>query len=142
MVSPAARPAGPRLAAFGSALYPPAVPFARRGPATPEPVLTFPDSFDVVVLAAARPVRLRLTIRVNGKPMHEAWRTAMKKAFDHFDRDGDGFLSGHETESVFSASGVAQVAGHRHLPADAGRPADPDPPWTATTTGGCRSPSS
>jgi Ca2+-binding EF-hand superfamily protein len=58
-----------------------------------DPVLLFP--------AGDAPARLRLEVTVRGKPPDAAWVAFLDKLFDHFDRDGDGFLSPSEAGRVF-----------------------------------------
>jgi Ca2+-binding EF-hand superfamily protein len=106
-VAPAARPAGPRAAAFLSSLYPDPKPVRLRATAAAAPRPTFIDTYEVVILATHRPIRARVTIHLEGKPVGEAWHAALRKAFEHFDRDGDGFLNGFEAQNAFSNTGLA-----------------------------------
>jgi Ca2+-binding EF-hand superfamily protein len=73
------------------------------------------DGFDAVLLTPARPVRVRVSVLFNGKPVAEAWRAALRAAFDYFDRDRDGFLSAKEVENVFSDRGLAGLLGSGFL---------------------------
>jgi len=46
------------------------------------------------------PVRLRLEVVRDGKPLDGAWEAFLDRLFDHFDRDGDGSLSKAEAGRV------------------------------------------
>jgi Ca2+-binding EF-hand superfamily protein len=72
-------------------------------------VVTVPDVQEVVVLAPGRPVRVRLTVRAEGKPLAEAFRDKLRAAFDYFDRDRDGALGPKELGHVFSDLGLRQM---------------------------------
>ena len=79
--------------------------FGREVPAKADPRPADPDKGqDVLFLAPGRPVLLRLHVEVDGKPLHEAHRTAteqyLKALFQFLDRDGDGFLSEAEARHV------------------------------------------
>jgi Ca2+-binding EF-hand superfamily protein len=67
------------------------------------------SSFDVLVFATQRPVRIRVTALHDGKPLDELWRQKIRTAFDYFDRDGDGFLDANELRLVFTEQGMAQL---------------------------------
>lgn len=100
--------AKPRAAAFGSALYPDIAP-AFRTVAPPAPTVKLPEGYEVVVFAPHRPIRFKVTIQYAGKPLAERWTEALRAAFAGFDRDGDGFLNGHETQYIFSDASLAQL---------------------------------
>jgi len=51
------------------------------------------DVQDVVLLTDARPVHVRLHLRVNNKPYAEKWDGFMDRLFKYLDRNGDGFLA-------------------------------------------------
>ena len=53
---------------------------------------------DFVFLAEARPVLVRLHVRVDGKPLSAAWDDFMKHLFAYLDVNGDGVLSKQEVE--------------------------------------------
>ena len=108
-LAPASRPAGPRAAAFLTRLYPDARPIRPRLPAATAPESPLPAGYEVVVLAQHRPIRVRVTIQIDGKPVGELWQAALRKAFDHFDRDGDGYLNGYEVQNVFSPTAMASL---------------------------------
>jgi Ca2+-binding EF-hand superfamily protein len=108
-VAPSTRPAGPRAAAFLRNLYPDAKPVRPRTAATPVPPPDFLDGYEVVILATHRPIRARVTVQVQGKSVGAAWHAALRKAFDHFDRDGDGYLNGYEVQNAFSVGGLAAL---------------------------------
>ena len=106
------RPTGPRGDSFLAGLAETA-PVAR--PVRPkfelDPKASFPDTLEIIYLANTRPVRVRVTLSMNGKPLGELWRTHLKKLFDAFDRDRDGFLNRFEVENVFSPKGLAGLLG-------------------------------
>jgi Ca2+-binding EF-hand superfamily protein len=108
-VAPATPPAGPRAAALLRTLYPDAKPVRLRTTATAAPPPKFVDTYEVVILATHRPIRARVTIHLEGKPVGQAWQAALRNAFAHFDRDGDGFLNGYEVQNAFSATGLAAL---------------------------------
>src|SRR5947207_12341540 len=62
---------------------------------------------DALLISQHRPIRVRVTIQLDGKPVGEMWQAALSKAFDHFDRDGDGYLNGYEVQNVFSPTAMA-----------------------------------
>jgi Ca2+-binding EF-hand superfamily protein len=51
------------------------------------------DVEDVVFFTEARPVLIRLHVRVNGKAHRVAWENFIDKVFRYLDADGDGVLS-------------------------------------------------
>lgn len=53
---------------------------------------------DFVFLAEARPILVRLHVRVEGKPLSAAWDEFMKYLFADLDFNGDGVLSKEEAE--------------------------------------------
>jgi Ca2+-binding EF-hand superfamily protein len=102
------RAAKPRAAAFVSSLFPDVTPAARlTAPKTPAPKIA--DGYDLVVFAPTRPVRIRVTLRHDGKTFAERWTNALRKAYKGFDRDGDGTLNGHEVQYIFSDAALAQL---------------------------------
>jgi Ca2+-binding EF-hand superfamily protein len=66
------------------------------------------DIQDLVYLSEARPVLLRLHIRVDGKPLAAAWDDFIEYLFAYLDVNGDGVLSKEEAER---APTVAQMIG-------------------------------
>src|SRR5262245_3438118 len=56
------------------------------------------DAQDFVFLGESRPVLIRLHVRVDGKPVQEAWDGFMKHLFAHLDINRDGILSQQEVE--------------------------------------------
>ena len=100
--------ARPRAAAFLSALYPDGAPAARLA-APPAPRVQLPEGYEVVVFAPHRPIRVKVAIRYNGKPLAERWRDALLLAFRGFDRDRDGSLNGFEVQYIFSDLSLAQL---------------------------------
>jgi Ca2+-binding EF-hand superfamily protein len=57
-----------------------------------------PAHLDYVFLASDRPVLIRLHLQVGGRPYYAAWNDYMTKWFNHFDRNGDGWLSKEEVQ--------------------------------------------
>ena len=104
-------PARPRAGTFVRTLTPDprsaSNPVTVVRPATAAPAIAIRDTQEVVILTAARPVRVRLTLQFEGKSVAELWRDKLRKAFDYFDRDRDGFLNGFEVEHIFSDTGVS-----------------------------------
>lgn len=64
---------------------------------------------EVVVLSPTRPVRVRVTVLCEGKPVAHLWQERLRTAFEYFDRDGDGFLNDKETALIFSDAGLNQA---------------------------------
>jgi Ca2+-binding EF-hand superfamily protein len=74
-------------------------PAAEQKKQKPQPVMA-DDVQDLVFLGEARPVYLRLHVRVDGKSVGAAWDAFVKQLFKHLDVNGDGFLSKDEAEGV------------------------------------------
>jgi Ca2+-binding EF-hand superfamily protein len=90
---------------FGLALVLSEAPAA----APPEaPAKVAADVQDVVFLAEARPVLVRLHVRVDDKPVQHAWDGFMKYLFAYLDVNGDGVLDKAEAER---APSVQQIRG-------------------------------
>ncbi|QEL14872.1 EF-hand domain-containing protein [Limnoglobus roseus] len=107
------RPTGPRGDAFVlGAVAPPQRSLQRVLPAFQYDAKTaFPDTLEIVYLANARPIHVRVTLKVNGKPLHEVWQAHLRKLFDAFDRDHDGSLNRFEVENIFSPKGLSGLLG-------------------------------
>lgn len=76
----------------------------------PAPAATderIPDTFDMLVFTAQRPIRIRITMSYDGKPLVARWHHALREAFTYFDRDGNGSLNAAEAQRVFGDSGLA-----------------------------------
>lgn len=117
---PAARP---RAAAFASAPDPVPGPHALLPPEVVAPVDARRDAFDLVVYARHRPLLIRVAVSHGGMPVGERWAGAVRKAFDHFDRDGNGFLNAHELGFAFSNATLAGLmTSGTFAPDPAGRP--------------------
>src|SRR5687768_7029581 len=54
------------------------------------------DVQDIVFFGSTRPVRIRLHIRLDGKPFRAAWDDYISQLFDYLDQDGDGVLNEEE----------------------------------------------
>src|SRR5262249_2171936 len=78
---------GLALALSGPALFAAAPPPAER-PAD--------DVQDVLFLSEGRPVRIRLHVRVDGKPYAARWDDFTARLFNYLDRDNDGVLDKKE----------------------------------------------
>jgi Ca2+-binding EF-hand superfamily protein len=96
------------VAAFGATVLaaPPVAP-APRPVEIPEVKLA--DGYEMVVLAPHRPIRVRVAIRYDGKPLADCWIEALRIAFKGFDRDGSGSLNETETKYIFSSASLAQL---------------------------------
>jgi Ca2+-binding EF-hand superfamily protein len=57
-----------------------------------------PDDYDLVFLGDTRPVLIRLHVRIDGKPLRQAWDEFVAALFRYLDRDGDGVLSQEELQ--------------------------------------------
>ena len=68
-----------------------------------------PDGYEMIVYATHRPIRFTVTVRYEGKTVSERWRDMLRKSFDYFDRDGDGFLNAAEAKLIFADSALAQM---------------------------------
>ncbi len=60
------------------------------------------DVQETIVFAPNRPVRIRLHVQCEGKPVAEMWQERLQKAFEYFDRDKDGYLNEKEVQNIFS----------------------------------------
>ncbi|MGH7174598.1 MAG: hypothetical protein ACRELG_30390, partial [Gemmataceae bacterium] len=69
------------------------------------------DVQDFVFLAEARPVLVRLHVRVDGKALPAAWDDFMKYLFAYLDVNGDGVLSKQEAERAPAAAQLGSVIG-------------------------------
>ncbi|MDB5306234.1 MAG: transaldolase/EF-hand protein [Gemmataceae bacterium] len=105
---PVARSAGPRSAAFASTWFPYSGPAARLSVPVATPA-RLTDGYEVVVYAPHRPIRVRVDLRYEGKTLSDRWRTALRKVFDGFDRDGDGYLSAFEVQYVFTDGSLVNL---------------------------------
>jgi Ca2+-binding EF-hand superfamily protein len=87
-------------------------PVTAPAPRTAKPkTLPFPiaDTQEVVVFNQNRPVRIRLHIQLEGKPIAELWYDKLHYVFEYFDRDKDGYLDAKEVERIFSDTGITQM---------------------------------
>ena len=64
------------------------------------------DAQDFVFLTEARPLFIRMQVRIDGKPLQAGWNDFMKRMFDYLDVDANGVLSKAEAER---APSVAQI---------------------------------
>ena len=86
------------------------------------------DVQDFVFLGEARPVLVRLQVRVNGKPVQAAWDEFMARLFEYLDVNGDGVLDKAEAERVPSLDQIlsgSPVAGLAALGGFGGAPSMP-----------------
>src|SRR5438132_1389036 len=56
------------------------------------------DGHDFIFLGESRPVLIRLHVRVDGKPVQQAWDDFIDSLFRYLDRDGNGVLSEDELQ--------------------------------------------
>src|SRR5260370_39414186 len=56
------------------------------------------DGHDFLFLGDTRPVLIRLRVRIEGKPLQQAWDDFIDSLFRHLDRDGNGVLSEEELQ--------------------------------------------
>jgi Ca2+-binding EF-hand superfamily protein len=56
------------------------------------------DGHDFIFLGEARPVLIRLRVRIDGKPLQQAWNDFIDSLFRYLDRDGNGVLSEEELQ--------------------------------------------
>jgi Ca2+-binding EF-hand superfamily protein len=53
---------------------------------------------DILFFAEQRPIRIRLHVYLEGKPMHAAWREFVSEMFHRFDRNNDGEIDEKEIQ--------------------------------------------
>ena len=68
------------------------------------------DQLDFVLLAADRPVAIRLHARSGSRPYDAGWHDWTGKLFDWFDRDGDGSLSRAEAARLLPVEWLLTLA--------------------------------
>src|SRR5262245_9137282 len=66
---------------------------------------------DLAVFGPDRPVRVRLNVSLDGRPIVQAWRAHMERWFRFLDRNGDNVLS--EAELAFAPPPPAMLQGLR-----------------------------
>jgi Ca2+-binding EF-hand superfamily protein len=64
------------------------------------------DVQDMVFLGESRPVLIRLHVRMDGKPVRQAWTEFMSGLFDYLDVNGDGVLDKSEAARAPSIAGI------------------------------------
>jgi Ca2+-binding EF-hand superfamily protein len=78
------------------------------------------DEENVVFFHAARPLLVRLHIRLDGAPFQAQWDEALRHLFDYLDADGDGALSPKEvTRAPSPAQLLQQLQGAAVIEPDA-----------------------
>jgi Ca2+-binding EF-hand superfamily protein len=90
--------AGALVLGLGLALAPAAAPAVRGRPAS--------DEQELVFLGEARPVLIRMHVRVDGRPVEAAWEDFIKELFAYLDVNGDGVLDKAEAERVPSVDQI------------------------------------
>jgi Ca2+-binding EF-hand superfamily protein len=107
------RIAGPRADVYVVGLpVEPIPPFQRKRPVFQQnSTIPFPDTVEIAFLANKQPIRVRVTLQVNGKPLREVWAQHLRKQFDRFDRDHDGMLNRYEVEHIFPAKAMRTLLG-------------------------------
>ncbi|MDB5309827.1 MAG: hypothetical protein JWO38_4029 [Gemmataceae bacterium] len=87
----------PLAAAAALLCVPPADATEAAKPAPVKPAAASPgEPFDVLCLADARPVAIRVRIAADGKPLDEAWKRFADTLFAKLDADKDGSIDGKE----------------------------------------------
>jgi Ca2+-binding EF-hand superfamily protein len=66
------------------------------------------DEEDVVFFHAARPLLVRLHVRLDGAPFQAQWDEALRHLFEYLDADGDGVLSNKEVTRAPSPEQLRQ----------------------------------
>jgi Ca2+-binding EF-hand superfamily protein len=59
------------------------------------------DGVDILLPDGQNQVRMRVEVKCDGPSPEASWESFLDKLFDHFDRDGDGFLSPVEAGRIF-----------------------------------------
>jgi Ca2+-binding EF-hand superfamily protein len=72
--------------------------FLTVGFATADPPAAVDDRHDLIFLAEARPILIRMHVQLDGKPVQAAWDDFLQHLFSHLDVNGDGLLSKEEAE--------------------------------------------
>src|SRR5713226_3532040 len=78
-----------------------ALAVAEARPPAAEPAqrpLAARDGYDFLFLGDTRPVLIRLRVRIDGKPLQQAWDDFIDSLFRYLDRDGNGVLSEEELQ--------------------------------------------
>ena len=70
--------------------------------------VNIPDTVQLLFMARTAPVRIELKVRGKGLTLNQRWEANLKKLFEAFDRDSDGYLNRHEAERIFSKNGTPQ----------------------------------
>jgi Ca2+-binding EF-hand superfamily protein len=73
-------------------------------PAAPTLAAADDDAQDLVFFSDARPVLIRLHIRIDGKPYGAAWEAYVRELFKYLDVNGDGMLSKAEATRAPSST--------------------------------------
>ena len=94
-------PSRARGDAYGLANADRPAPARKLPPFVDDEPLAIPETLEVVFYARTRPVRLRIVISGGEKSLAANWQAMLKKLFDGFDRDRDGFLNRYEVEQIF-----------------------------------------
>jgi Ca2+-binding EF-hand superfamily protein len=96
----------------GTVVAVPDAPALAPAPRTAKPKFVAPkfnDSYEVLVFANQRPLRIRVSALKEGKRIGELWVDRLRKAFEYLDRDNDGTLNEKEAKNVFSDQGMVQL---------------------------------
>ena len=83
-----------------SATFPAAAP--------PPPQIGAKDVQELVFLGDARPVLIRMHVRIDGRPFEDLWLEHIRRLFDYLDRDGNGILTKSEAEHAPSGQQLSQ----------------------------------
>ncbi len=77
---------------------------------TPTPVAVADDDVhDLVFMSDARPIRIRLHVRIDGKSYGEPFDRYLAELYDYLDRDRDGVLSRDEADRAPSGAQLLQM---------------------------------
>ena len=76
--------------------------------AEPAPAVNV-ESHDFVFLAEARPVLVRVQVRIDGRPLQAARDDFLKHLFAHLDLDGDGVLNKDEVRQALELTDTPQA---------------------------------
>jgi Ca2+-binding EF-hand superfamily protein len=101
-----------------------ALAFSAGPPAPPD------DSHELIILHRTRPYRVRLHLRINGRPFSEPWARQVAQLFRHLDTNKDGKLSPKELYLAPSREQWLQMSS-----GDSTIDPDPAPPFAELARG-------
>ena len=74
----------------------------------PPQVVGAKDVQELVFFGDARPVLIRLHVRIDGRPFEDLWLAHIRRLFDYLDHDGNGILTKSEAEHAPSGQQLLQ----------------------------------